>query len=91
MRVALYIAENTPRERAIVDALRDGCAVHGDDASIMMLADYAGPDHDVAVLVGRSSGRVFRDYLAARRPVLIVEKGYFARKTHERVEIWCAP
>lgn len=77
-----------PRERAIAEALRQGCAAHGDEAHVLPLADYTGPNHDAAVLVGRSSRRVFRDYLDAGRPVLIVEKGYFARKSRERVEIW---
>lgn len=88
MHVAIYVVADAPREMAIANAIQQGCAVHGDAAQILRLADYAGPEHDVAVLVGRSSRQVFVDYLACGRPVLVVEKGYFARKSYERVEIW---
>lgn len=88
MNVAIYVHADAPRERAIAEAMRQGCEVHGDEARVVKLCDYATPDHDLAVLVGRSSGRVFRDYVAAGKPVLIVEKGIFQRKRYERVEIW---
>lgn len=88
MKVAIYVLELTPREQAIAEAFKRGCEIRGDATDILFLASYDAPDYDVAVLIGRSSGRVFRDYLARGRPVIIIEKGFFARKNYERAEIW---
>ena len=75
-----FLASPKDREFAIAEAFCKGVQAHGDKSSVMLTADYAGPqgETDVAVFVGVKgwSRLIMETHLEAGKHSIVLDKGY---------------
>lgn len=72
----VYWAAGKRYEKALADMLVDGAAVAGIDLVIKATDQYRGPEHDGALILGVVKREILWDHQAARRPLVLIDKGY---------------
>lgn len=80
--VAIYKTSSQHRSRVICEAMFQGVRAGGDRPRIVEEAQYTGPEADVAVMYGMYGNlfKAFNDYVAAGKPAVYVDLGYWGRR-----------
>lgn len=78
MRFAFHVRQPFTRQLLLVDAVRQGAGVHGDDVRCVRGFEGIDPEADALILygIGGISRQIFDAYRAAGRRVVFFDKGY---------------
>ena len=88
MDVRVYAQRGKRRSEAICEAMAAGINASGDNARIVFEDKYSGPVARAAVFYGFSANlpRVMEGYVAAGRPAIFIDLGYWGRVDGGRLD-----